>query len=223
MTKTQAKAVFYLGTALSTLVLLVLTYNSLAQLPRRTNERMITAQVAQGKWVWQKHNCNDCHTILGIGGYYAPDVTKVMSYRDADWATRFLKDPHAVWPAARKMPNLHLQDQEIADVIAFLNWVNGIDTNNWPPNPMVAVAATGAKPGEAVYKAQGCSACHRIGGVGGTIGPDLTVVGIRRDKAWIMQQLIDPKFHDPKSIMPSFAKLPQKDREDLAEYLVSLK
>jgi cbb3-type cytochrome oxidase cytochrome c subunit len=88
---------------------------------------------------------------------------------------------------------------------------------------MVATAATGAKPGEAIYKAQGCSACHRIGGVGGTIGPDLSDVGRKRDKAWIVQQLIDPKAHDPKSIMPSFAKLQQKDREDLAEYLVSLK
>jgi cbb3-type cytochrome oxidase cytochrome c subunit len=48
-------------------------------------------------------------------------------------------------------------------------------------------------------------------------------VGRKRDKAWIVQQLIDPKAHDPKSIMPSFAKLQQKDREDLAEYLVSLK
>jgi nitric oxide reductase subunit C len=146
-----------------------------------------------------------------------------MSYRDADWTTRFLKDPQTVWPAARKMPNLHLKDQEVADVVAFLTWVNNIDTNNWPPKPMVVVAATGARPGEAIYKAQGCSACHRIGGVGGTIGPDLSGVGRRRDKEWILKQLTDPKSHDPKSVMPSFARLAQKDREYLAEYLVGLK
>jgi cbb3-type cytochrome oxidase cytochrome c subunit len=146
-----------------------------------------------------------------------------MRYRDADWTIRFLKDPQAVWPAARKMPNLHLKDQEIADVVAFLTWVNSIDTNNWPPKPMMAAAATGTKPGETVYKAQGCSACHRIGGVGGTIGPDLSGVGRRRDKGWILQQLTDPKSHDPKSVMPSFARLAQRDREDLAEYLVNLK
>jgi nitric oxide reductase subunit C len=223
MTLKQGKAIFIWGTAISAVIFLILSYDSLVKMPQRTQEEKLDAHVVAGKWVWQKYNCNDCHTILGIGGYYAPDVTKVMSYRDADWAARFLKDPHAVWPAARKMPSLHLQDQEIADVIAFLTWVNGIDTNNWPPNPMVATAATGAKPGEAIYKAQGCSACHRIGGVGGTIGPDLSDVGRKRDKAWIVQQLIDPKAHDPKSIMPSFAKLQQKDREDLAEYLVSLK
>ena len=222
MTLSQGKAIFVWGTVISAVIFLALTYDSLVKMPQRTQEEKIDFHVAAGKWVWQKYNCNDCHTILGIGGYYAPDVTKVMSYRDADWATRFIKDPQAVWPAERKMPNLHLKDQEIADVIAFLTWVNGIDTNNWPPKPMVA-AATGVKPGEDIYKAQGCSACHRIGGVGGTIGPDLSGVGRRRGKAWILQQLTDPKSHDPNSIMPSFAKLPQKDREDIADYLAGLK
>jgi nitric oxide reductase subunit C len=223
MTLSQGKAIFIWGTVISAVIFLVLTYDSLVKMPQRTQEEKLDARVAAGKWVWQKYNCNDCHTILGIGGYYAPDVTKVMSYRGADWTNRFLKDPQAVWPAARKMPNLHLEDQEIADVVTFLTWVNGIDTNNWPPKPMVAAAAAGTKPGEAIYKAQGCSACHRIGGVGGTIGPDLSGVGRRRDKKWILQQLADPKSHDPKSVMPSFARLALKDREDLAEYLVSLK
>jgi nitric oxide reductase subunit C len=223
MTLSQGKAIFIWGTVISAVIFLALTYDSLVKMPQRTQEEKLDARVVAGKWVWQKYNCNDCHTILGIGGYYAPDVTKVMRYRDADWTIRFLKDPQAVWPAARKMPNLHLKDQEIADVVAFLTWVNSIDTNNWPPKPMMAAAATGTKPGETVYKAQGCSACHRIGGVGGTIGPDLSGVGRRRDKGWILQQLTDPKSHDPKSVMPSFARLAQRDREDLAEYLVSLK
>ena len=88
---------------ISAVIFLALTYDSLVKMPQRTQEEKLDARVAAGKWVWQKYNCNDCHTILGIGGYYAPDVTKVMSYRDADWTIRFLKDPQAVWPAARKM------------------------------------------------------------------------------------------------------------------------
>jgi nitric oxide reductase subunit C len=223
MTLSQGKAIFIWGTLISAVIFLALTYDSLVKMPQRTQEEKLDARVAAGKWVWQKYNCNDCHTILGIGGYYAPDVTKVMSYRDADWTTRFLKDPQAVWPVARKMPNLHLKDQEIADVVAFLTWVDGVNTNNWPPKPMMSATKTGTKPGEVIYKAQGCSACHRIGGVGGTIGPDLSGVGRRRDKEWILQQLANPRSHDPKSVMPSFAKLAQRDREDLAEYLVGLK
>ncbi len=223
MTLSQGKAIFIWGTAISAVIFLFLTYDSLVKMPKRTQEERLDAHVAAGKWVWQKHNCNDCHTILGIGGYYAPDVTKVMSYRDNDWVASFLKNPEKVWPNPRKMPNLHLQDQEIADVIAFLTWVNGIDTNNWPPKPLVAAAVTSVSPGEAVYKAQGCSACHMIAGVGGKVGPDLSRAGKMHDKAWIEAQLRDPKSHNPQSIMPSFSKLPEKDIDNLADYLAKLK
>ena len=223
MTLAQGKAIFVWGTVISAGIFLVLTYDSLVQMPKRTQEAKLDAHVAAGKWTWQKHNCNDCHTILGIGGYYAPDLTKVMSYRDNGWVTRFLKDPEKVWPNARKMPNLHLQDQEVADLVAFLTWVNGIDTNNWPPKPMVASAVTSISPGEAVYKAQGCSACHTIAGVGGKVGPDLSKVGGKRDETWIEAQIKDPKSHNPQSIMPDFSKLSSKDIDDLANYLAGLR
>jgi nitric oxide reductase subunit C len=223
MTITQGKAIFLWGTVLSAVIFLALTYDSLVQMPKRTHEENLTPAVASGKWVWQKHNCNDCHTILGIGGYYAPDVTKVMGYRDNAWLTAFLKDPQKVWPAARKMPDLHLTDQEIADVGAFLTWVNTIDTNNWPPKPLLASSQTAAKPGAALFQTNGCAACHLIGGVGGTVGPDLTRVGARQTKEWIEEQLRDPKSHKPDSIMPSFAKLPAADIANLADYLSGLK
>lgn len=223
MTKAQAKAVFIWGTAFSTIILLALTYNSISQIPERTNQNKLDAQVAAGKWIWQKHNCNDCHTILGIGGYYAPDLTKVMSRRDPDWMRSFLKDPSAVWPASRKMPNLHLTDAEITDLIAFLNWVDHINTNNWPPKPMIVHVAGQESPGETLFKAHGCSSCHSIGGIGGHIGPDLTHVGSRRSKQWIEEQLEDPRSHNPNSIMPSFKDLSHKDIEDLVNYLAELK
>jgi len=223
MTLSQGRAIFIWGTVISALIFLVLTYDSLVKIPKRTQEEKMDAHVVAGKWVWQKYNCNDCHTILGIGGYYAPDVTKVMSYRDSGWVTRFLKSPETVWPNARKMPNLHIQDQEVADVVAFLTWVNGIDTNNWPPKPLVATAVTSVTPGEAVYKAQGCSACHVIAGVGGKVGPDLSKVGSRRDRVWIETQLKDPQSHNPRSIMPSFEKLAARDLDDLAAYLAGLR
>lgn len=222
----HAKAIFIWGTVLSSVVFIALTYDSILRMPERTHEDKLTAKVADGKWVWQKYNCNDCHTILGIGGYYAPDLTKVMSYRDTDWTKGFLKDPEKVWPAARKMPNLRLKDKEINDLIEFLAWINGVDTNNWPPKPVVTSTATLTKQathGEELFKSLGCSACHMIGGIGGHIGPDLTKVGSRRDKEWIAEQIKDPKSHIPDSIMPVFSALPGKDIEDLSDYLSGLK
>jgi nitric oxide reductase subunit C len=223
MTISQAKALFLWGTFLSAILLLALTYDFHRKFPSQTHEEKLSPQVVAGKWVWQKYNCNNCHTILGIGGYYAPDVTKVMGYRDAAWMKGFLKDPEKVWPASRKMPNPHLKDNEIEDLIAFLTWVNGIDTNNWPPKPL-AVAATGShKPGEDVYKAQGCSSCHKIRGIGGDIGPDLTMEGKKRDKEWIEQHIKNPKSHNPDSIMPGYGNLSERDADAIADYLYGLR
>ncbi len=219
---------FFVASGISLIVFLALTGDSLKRLPQRTQEDALTPQVAAGKWVWQKYNCNDCHTILGIGGYYAPDVTKVRETRDPDWLARFLKDPHGVWPVPRQMPTLGLSDPEIQNVIAFLTWVGGIDTNDWPPKPeMTAVAAGGGgaapPPGEAVFRAQNCTSCHSLNGSGGRVGPDLTHVGSRRSEDWIEAQLRDPRVHNPSSIMPPFARLPKKDLDELADYLAGLK
>ena len=88
---------------------------------------------------------------------------------------------------------------------------------------MVATAVTSISAGEKVYKAQGCSACHTIAGVGGKVGPDLSKVGARRDKAWIEAQIREPKSHNPESIMPAFSRLPLKDIDDLTNYLAGLR
>ncbi len=218
----QAKTVFILGAVIGSVLFAALTYDTHLKFSGKTYEDKLTEQVALGKWVWQKYNCNDCHTILGIGAYYAPDLTKVTTHRDSEWLKRFIKDPAKVSPQERKMPNLHLSDQEISDVIDFLSWVSAIDTNGWPPKPLMEAVAPGL-PAEAVFKDNGCSACHKIGGIGGTIGPDLTKIGSRRGKTWIIEQIKNPKIHNPNSIMPSFAKLPDKDIEELAVYLSGLR
>lgn len=227
MTKKQAKAIFIWGTLISAVLFVALTVDSIRQFSERTHEQKLSPQVAEGKWVWQKHNCNDCHTILGIGGYYSPDLTKVMSYRDEAWMARFLRDPHKVWPAKRRMPDLGLSDREIASLISFLVWVNGIDTNDWPPKPItVSTAAAVSAPeaeGKKVYEKWGCSSCHKMGGVGGTVGPDLTHIGSKKDSAWLKKQIVDPQAHFANSIMPPFSTIPEKDLDLLVQYLFSLK
>ncbi len=92
------------------------------------------------------------------------------------------------------------------------------------PAPGAVKIPAGGNPlqrGKALFQAQGCSGCHKIAGVGGTTGPALDGVAQRRSAAWIVQQLKDPKVHDPKSVMPSYAKLPKEDLQKLVAYLQS--
>jgi len=232
MTQTAARNMFVVGTIIFGLIFLYMTYDSLRQMPKRTHEEALTDEVVEGKALWQKHNCNDCHTILGIGGYYAPDITKVSTYRNDDWLKRFLKDPQGTWPAKRVMPNLHLSDRDVSALVAFMKWVSNIDTNGWPPKPMNAAAATTpgegpadkAAEGRALVGRLGCQGCHKINGAGGDAGPDLTHVGSRLpDIAWHISHLKDPGKLRPGSAMPPFSNLPESELDEVAEYLVTLK
>src|SRR5512138_2339300 len=124
-----ARAFFWTATAASTAVFLALTVDTLGTIPGRTRQGELTPSVVAGKRAWQGHDCNDCHTILGIGGYYAPDLTRVSGVRDDAWLRAFLSDPERVWPAPRRMPDQGLSPGEIGDLTAFFRWVGGIDTN----------------------------------------------------------------------------------------------
>ena len=77
--KKGAKWIFWIGTLSSLILFLVLTVDTHRQVKVLTHAENLSEQVVQGKRVWQKYNCNDCHTILGFGGYYAPDMTKVYT------------------------------------------------------------------------------------------------------------------------------------------------
>jgi len=77
--------------------------------------------------------------------------------------------------------------------------------------------------GEQLFRNGQCKECHTINGKGGSVGPNLTFVGSRRSREYIIEQIKNPKSHNPDSNMPSFSRLPAKDINDLADYLSGLK
>lgn len=78
--------------------------------------------------------------------------------------------------------------------------------------------------GATVYQSQRCKDCHTLKGKGGAVGPNLTSVGSRRSRDYIVQQIKDPKSHNPSTEMPSFRdELSEQQINDLADYLSRLK
>jgi nitric oxide reductase subunit C len=96
----------------------------------------MTPQVIHGKHLFDKSNCMGCHTILGEGAYYAPELTKIYELKGADWIRSMLIDPQAVYPGARKMVKYNFTTEEQDALIAFLKWIGEIDTNGYPAKPV---------------------------------------------------------------------------------------
>ena len=136
-TKSMARNIYYGGSVFFILVFLALTFDTTAKTKDRDNHEAITEQVALGKRVWEQNNCIGCHTLLGEGAYFAPELGNVYKrYGNSTEAIiGFIKSrPAEGVPGRRSMPQFNLSDEELEAVAAFLKYTSEIDTANWPPN-----------------------------------------------------------------------------------------
>ena len=72
-----------------------------------------------------------CHTILGEGGYYAPELTKVIDRRGKGYIKAVLMSPVAWEPNGRKMVAYGFSEEEALDIIEFFDWIDDIDLNGF--------------------------------------------------------------------------------------------
>ncbi|MGQ9425709.1 c-type cytochrome [Gilvimarinus sp. F26214L] len=144
MTNRQARIFAIASTGIFTLIFLVLTLDSHRQFPELTHSQNITPQVTSGMDVWHKYNCINCHTLFGEGAYYAPDLTKITKLRGDAYLQAYMRDPSQFYDEQthrRLMPTQDLAEQEITDLIAFLDWVSEVDNQDWPPRPILVTGS----------------------------------------------------------------------------------
>jgi nitric oxide reductase subunit C len=230
LAKSQARLMFIVTTVGFSAVFLGLTVDTIMQVPARSHAEAITPQVVAGKEIWEANNCMGCHTILGEGAYYAPELTKVVERRGAPWMRLFLKDPQAMFPGERKMVKYDFTEAEIDNLIAFFTWIGGIDTNGFPAKPDLAPpppTTTGTQQNAAALKnapaivTQVCQACHAVGGAGGVVGPSFDGVARRFDAATLDTWLRDPQAVKPGTAMPNLG-LSDAVRAELVGWLMTL-
>ncbi len=90
-----------------------------------------------------------------------------------------------------------------AATLAFLLWGTPAFAGSAPDSDSSRVV-TAALSDTQIVNQYGCSGCHKIGGKGGVIAPDLEGVFERRDEAWIWTQIQHPRKHNPQTLMPDF-------------------
>ncbi len=233
MTNKNAFYIFLAGTVSSAALFLYLTWDTHRQVSALSHADRLSHEVIEGKKAFEKYNCNDCHTILGFGGYYAPDLTRVVRRVGEDGIKYRVKNPERAFANSwRKMPRLKISDAEIDNLIAFFRWVGEVNNNDWPPQDSkkrltrgeeVMVVSAALSPGAAVYKTKGCMNCHSLHGEGGTFGPPHDQVGRKLTLEQIEHYIKNPQSVNPEALMPAQEDLSEKEVEEVAKFLSSLK
>ena len=133
-TSQAARNIFYGGTAFFVLLFAALIFHTEQRIPKRSNVAELTPAVVRGKHIWETRNCIGCHTLLGEGAYYAPELGNVIPRRGPEFVKAWMKAQPTGAPGRRQMPQFHLTDAQLDDLVQFLDWSSKINTEKWPPN-----------------------------------------------------------------------------------------
>ena len=100
----------------------------------------------------------------------------------------------------------------------------------WVKPPPVRFAYTeteSTRAGEAIFRREGCLACHELFGNGTSYGPVLDGVGSRRGPSWLKDYLRSPRpgvgERTYRLRMPAYDTLEAQELDALANYLEALR
>ena len=133
-TSQMARNIFYGGSLFFILVFLGLVFHTEPTIPERSKAGDLTESAIRGKHIWETRNCIGCHSLLGEGAYFAPELGNVYARRGPDFIKGWMQAMPTQTPGRRQMPQFNLTDPQLDDLVEFLRWTNGIDTEKWPPN-----------------------------------------------------------------------------------------
>jgi nitric oxide reductase subunit C len=133
-TSQMARNMFYGGSVFFILVFIALIFDSERKIPFRSNADAITPAVVRGKGLWETRNCIGCHTLLGEGAYFAPELGNVYKRRGPDFIKAWIASQPTHTPGRRQMPQFNFTEEQLNDMVEFLKWTNNVNTEKWPPN-----------------------------------------------------------------------------------------
>jgi nitric oxide reductase subunit C len=231
MTKNNARIIFWTGTLISAAIFAWLTVDFHRQGKVLANSDRIDERVIAGKKVWHKYNCNDCHTILGFGGYYAPDMTKAYYRLGENNIKSIVRAPETVYKNSfRKMPNLGVGEAEMADLVGFLHWVADIENRQWPPQDEKYVTAARLRESapQKLNKTDivlgACGGCHAFENQGRDVAGDFSDIAkeIDYDKETLIRYMLEPTSVNPDSGMPP-QNISEQTAALIADFILSLR
>jgi cytochrome c oxidase cbb3-type subunit III len=153
-------------------------------------DKLTPEDIAMGKQLFAA-NCASCHGPDG-SGQLGPNLHGVVQRLGEQGVFSIVRNGRGAMP-----PISSINDARVWQVVGFVRTLGGMGAEEKAKGDPVK--------GKEVYQANGCSTCHSINGVGGTVGPQLTVIGRERAPSYLHSFLLDPGKNPP-----SDATLPER-------------
>jgi cytochrome c2 len=174
-------------------------------------------RLAEGRRLVVESGCVACHDIPSFEGvsFQGPTLDSLGYKVRPGWLGGWLKDPKS-YLANSKMGNFRLTAEEIGSLRAFL-----LSQKAAEPLPAVGVdwKRADTDKGRALFGELRCVSCHAVNGRGGTMGPELTLIGDKVRRDWLFSFLKDPHRTQPATAMLQY-RLTDEQIRDLTAFLL---
>jgi mono/diheme cytochrome c family protein len=175
-------------------------------------------ELAHGQQVFEEYGCRGCHKLGGAGGFLGPELDKVGARRSPEWLKKHFTAPASVTPGSA-MPPQKFSPADLEAITLFMLSQTGETAPGYYASMRVI---PGFRQGQRLFQQKGCIGCHSIAGKGGTLGPALDDVGLRRSPEWMLQHFRDPQTLSPGTVMPRFG-FAESEARALVDFLVNLR
>ncbi len=135
-----------------------------------------------------RSNCAFCHGLTAEGGRGPNLVSAPLHHGES---SSDIKNVIRKGVPGTTMPAFsELADEEADNLVLYLqSLAKGVEKRKPAPgNPQL---------GKAVYAANGCLGCHRIGSDGSVYGPNLSRIGASRSLAYLRESMVHPSADIP--------------------------
>ena len=195
------------------------------------NDLPETPKLNRGRQLLVRFNCVGCHRLQDIErpAMLGPALTNVGTKVSRAWLYKWLKEPRTLVDTSGnvvvngyeaeeqpRMPQFRLTEKELRALSASLSSLRSKPVEPYRFNPR-AVAAWEKRPdlveqGEVRFREMFCSTCHSLAVtragetklIGGEIGPELTKLGSKVNRDWLLAWLRNPQAYLPQSKMPRY-------------------
>ena len=173
--------------------------------------------LSEGRALMSRVGCYGCHKVAGHEDWRsaAPDLAGLSQKTNPAWLAAWIHSPRAL-RAGTWMPDFRFPPAGIDTLVAFL-WTRppivDLDTDS------IAVGPGDADRGKQLFAVSRCVSCHTVEGRGNGSAPELSGIGSKVTRRWLVAFIADPQRFHPDSRMPRFHFSPQDDA-DLAAYML---